>query len=202
MDLIKIGAFIAKRRKMKNLTQFELAERLNITDRAVSKWERGKSLPDSSVMLSLCKVLEISVNDLLSGEIVSMNNEELEKKLVEVVKAKEDADRRLLALECVVITLSIIILLITALISSYIPMADWKRIVIIVAGLIVCVIGLVFSMKIEQVAGYYECKRCGHRYIPTLKSMWTSMHMGRIRYLKCPNCLKKSWQKKVSSKEK
>ncbi|MBE5757233.1 MAG: helix-turn-helix transcriptional regulator [Clostridiales bacterium] len=201
MDLIKIGMFIANRRKMKNLTQFELAEKLNVTDRAVSKWERGKSLPDSSIMLFLCKVLEISVNDLLSGEVVSMNNEELEKKLVEVVKAKEDADRRLLALECIVITLSIIILLISALISSYIPMADWKRIVIIIAGLIVCVVGLVFCIKIEQVAGYYECKKCGHRYIPTLKSMWASMHMGRTRYLKCPNCGKKSWQKKVISKE-
>ena len=68
MDLSKIGAFIAEQRKKQGLTQSQLAEMLYITDRAVSKWERGKSMPDSSIMLDLCKALKISVNDLLSGE--------------------------------------------------------------------------------------------------------------------------------------
>ena len=61
-------------RKNARLTQAELAEKLNITDRAVSKWENGKSMPDSSVMLELCQILKITVNDLLSGEVVSVNN--------------------------------------------------------------------------------------------------------------------------------
>ena len=64
MDQIKIGKFIAERRKNKNLTQFQLAEKLNITDRAVSKWENGKSMPDSSIMLDLCKELEDKVDKL------------------------------------------------------------------------------------------------------------------------------------------
>ena len=83
MDQVKIGKFIAECRKKNQLTQVQLAEKLNITDRAVSKWERGKSMPDSSIMLELCKILKISVNDLLSGEVVTMDayNENLEKNL-------------------------------------------------------------------------------------------------------------------------
>ena len=69
MDQVKIGRFIADRRKTAKLTQLQLAEKLGITDRAISKWETGKSLPDSSIMLQLCSLLDITVNDLLSGEI-------------------------------------------------------------------------------------------------------------------------------------
>ena len=68
MDQIKIGKFIAESRKKNNLTQMQLAEKLNITDRAISKWENGKAMPDSSIMLDLCNELKISVNELLSGE--------------------------------------------------------------------------------------------------------------------------------------
>ena len=94
MDQIKIGRFIAERRKMKDFTQSQLAEKLGITDRAVSKWETGRSLPDSSIMLELCEILEITVNDLLCGEVVSMTeyNKEMEKKMLELVKEKEKAD--------------------------------------------------------------------------------------------------------------
>ena len=67
MDQVKIGKFVAERRRNVNLTQMQLAEMLNITDRAVSKWETGKSMPDSSIMLELCDILKISVNDLLCG---------------------------------------------------------------------------------------------------------------------------------------
>ena len=166
MDLLKIGKFIAERRKAKELTQLQLAEKLNITDRAVSKWETGKSLPDSSIMLELCKELEITVNDLLSGEVVTMEdyNKEMEKKLVEMVKEKEKADKHLLRLE-------------------------------VVRGV------LGFSIKIEQTAGYYKCSKCGHAYVPTLKSVLWSPHMGRTRQMKCPKCGVKSWQKKVISKD-
>ena len=67
MDQIKIGGFIAECRKKANLTQMQLAEKLDITDKAVSKWERGITMPDTSIMLELCKNLGISVNELLSG---------------------------------------------------------------------------------------------------------------------------------------
>ena len=203
MDQVKIGKFIAERRKKANLTQMQLAEKLNITDRAVSKWETGKSMPDSSIMLELCCVLGISVNDLLSGEVVGMDNynNEMEKKLIEMVKEKEASDRRLLTLEWVIGVLSVIVLIVPVEISAYFPMENWQRIVLIVSGLIPCFIGILFAVKIEQVAGYYECKHCKHKYVPTYKAVNLAPHMGRTRYMKCPKCSKKSWQKKVISKD-
>ncbi len=87
MNQTKTGKFIARCRKEKNLTQAQLAEKLNITDRAVSKWETGKSMPDSSIMLALCEILGISVNELLSGEAVDMEHYE------------QKADENLLALK-------------------------------------------------------------------------------------------------------
>ncbi len=71
---MKIGKFIAACRKEKGLTQMQLAEKLNITNRAVSKWETGKSMPDVSIMLELCSELDINVNELLSGERIPMEN--------------------------------------------------------------------------------------------------------------------------------
>ena len=68
MNQIKIGKFIASLRKEKGLTQMMLADRLGISDKTVSKWERGAGLPDVSLMLPLCETLEISVNELLTGE--------------------------------------------------------------------------------------------------------------------------------------
>ena len=88
MDQVKIGMFISMCRKKQNLTQAELAEKLGITDRAISKWETGSSLPDASLMLDLCDILNISVNDLLSGEKVKMNeiNNKQEQMILEIVK--------------------------------------------------------------------------------------------------------------------
>ena len=77
MNNIKIGKFIAECRKKNNLTQMQLAEKLNITDRAISKWETGKCLPDVSIMSELCKELNITLNELLSGERENNNSEQL-----------------------------------------------------------------------------------------------------------------------------
>ncbi len=204
MDQVKIGKFIAECRKRENLTQMQLAEKLNITDRAVSKWENGKSMPDSAIMLDLCEILKISVNDLLCGEKVAMENynKELENNLLEMVRQKEKADKRLLTLEVVIGITSFAVFFAMLIIASLATMDDWVRILMIsisaVAFLAIC-----FTLiRIEQVAGYYECKNCGHRYVPTYKAIMSSMHMGRTRYMKCPECQKRSWQKKVVSKDK
>lgn len=203
MDQIKIGRFIAERRKANNLTQMQLAELLNITDRAVSKWENGKSMPDSSIMLELCKILKISVNDLLCGEVVTMENynKNSEKKLLEMVRLKEDNDKQMLMLEWVIGILSIIILFVPILIAALLPMEDWQRTVIIFAGFIPAIIGFFFALKIEQVAGYYQCKECGHKYVPAYTAVYLAPHLGRTRYMKCPKCRNRSWQKKVLTKE-
>ena len=196
-----IGQFIADCRKAKNLTQMQLAEKLNITDRAVSKWETGKSLPDASIMLQLCEILEIKVNELLMGEKIMENyNKTMENKLIEMVKEKEQKDKQLLTLEWVIGILSCLVLSIPIIIGSHVPIEkDWVRNVIIFSGFIPAIVGLCFAIKIEQVAGYYECRICGHRYVPTYKAVNLSMHIGRTRKMKCPNCGKKSWQKKVIS---
>ncbi len=203
MDQAKIGRFIAQRRKQVNLTQMQLAEKLNITDRAVSKWETGKAMPDSSIMLELCGVLKITVNDLLSGEVVTMDNynKELENKLLEMVKQKEESDKRLLTLEWVVGILSCIVLFVPIFVAAMLPMEEWLRTVLVFSGFIPAMIGLHFAMKIEQTAGYYACKHCNHRYVPTLNAMYIAAHIGRTRYMRCPRCRKISWQKKVLSKE-
>ena len=203
MDQMKIGRFIAERRKKANLTQRQLAEKLGITDRAISKWETGKAMPDTSLMLDLCSILAISVNDLLSGEVIAMDNynKQLENNLLEMVKQKESADKRLLTLEIiigVVVTTAFFALI---MIAAFIQMDVWLKIVLIVIGAVPFLTGMIYGLRIEQVAGYYECAKCGHRHVPAYSSVFFAMHAGRTRYMKCPACHEKSWQKKVISKE-
>ncbi|MBR2465257.1 MAG: helix-turn-helix transcriptional regulator [Clostridia bacterium] len=203
MDQVKIGRFIAERRKNAGLTQMQLAEKLSITDRAVSKWETGRTLPDAAIMLELCAILSISVNDLLCGEVVSVDNygKELEKRLLEVVKEKEQSDKHLLMLEWVVGIFSCIVLFVPIFIAAFLPIEEWKRVLICFSGFLPAFVGFFFTVRIEQVAGYYECRHCGHKYVPTYRAMQRAMHAGRTRYMKCPHCQKRSWQKKVISKE-
>ena len=154
-------------------------------------------------MLELCGILGITVNDLLSGEVIQMENynKEMENRLIDMVREKEQSDRHLLALEWVIGILSVIVLFVPILIGALLPMEDWKRLILVFSGFIPCFVGICFTVKIEQVAGYYACKECGHRYVPTYKAVNLSMHMGRTRYMRCPKCGKKSWQKKVLRKE-
>ena len=203
MDQVKIGKFIAECRKKENLTQMQLAEKLNITDRAISKWETGKSLPDSSIMLELCDVLGISVNDLLCGEVVSMDNynKELENNLLDMIKQKEQADKRLLSVEVFIGITATIVLFVLIFVAAFIQMETWLKISLIVFGFILFLAGCFYALRIEQVAGYYECKHCKHRYVPTYKAVNMAMHMGRTRYMRCPKCGTMSWQKKMVSKE-
>lgn len=203
MDQIKIGKFISERRKLLKLTQSQLAEKLNITDKAVSKWETGRSMPDSSVMLELCRILEISVNDLLSGEVVSMENynKEMEKNLLEAIKQKEKADKRLLNLEIFIGFLGGAALLASVMVASFAEISEWLRITLIAGGFVVFIPIIVYCVRIEQVAGYYECQKCKYRYVPKFSSVLNAPHVNRTRYMRCPKCNEKSWQKKVLSKD-
>ena len=202
MDQIKIGKFIAECRKKNNLTQMQLAEKLNITDRAISKWENGKGMPDSGIMLDLCNELKISVNELLSGEVIKMDvyNEKLEQNLIDMVKQKEESDKRLLTMEIVIGVLISIVFFVLILIASFGEMEDWLRVALIITGFIPFMIMVPFAIRIEQIAGYYECQKCHHKYIPTYSSVLWAMHMNRTRYMKCPKCNQRSWQRKVISK--
>ncbi len=202
MDQIKIGKFIQERRKEKRLTQSELAEKLDVTDRAVSKWENGNCIPDASNIQELCKILNITINDLFSGCVVDMrdNEKKLEENLLEMIKIKEKRDKELLILEIFIGVIVSIIMFLCIMIASFVQMENWIRIVLIVFGIIPFAIGISYAIRIEQIAGYYECSNCNYKYIPTYKSVLFSMHVNRTRKMKCPNCNKKSWHKKVISK--
>ena len=202
MDQIKIGKFIQERRKEKRLTQSELAEKLDVTDRTVSKWENGNCIPDASNIQELCKILNITINDLFSGCVVDMrdNEKKLEENLLEMIKIKEKRDKELLILEIFIGVIVSIIMFLCIMIASFVQMEDWIRIVLIVFGIIPFAIGISYAIRIEQIAGYYECSNCNYKYIPTYKSVLFSMHVNRTRKMKCPNCNKKSWHKKVISK--
>ncbi len=206
MDQVKIGKFIAQKRKERGLTQMQLAEKLGMTDRAVSKWETGKSLPDASIMLELCGLLKITVNDLLSGEVISMENynEKTEKNLIEMVRQKEQSDKRLLTMEIVIGIISTVFLFAMIAVGTVLMTMGaqiWIFFLLFGLGIVQFIVAMMFCLRIEQVAGYYECRKCGHKYVPTYKSVNMAMHMGRTRYMKCPECGKKSWQRKVVSKD-
>lgn len=201
MDQVKIGNFIKQKRKEKELTQSELAEKLNVTDRAISKWENGICMPDSGIIAELCKILNITINDLFSGEVVDMKDSEkrLEKNLLEIIKIKEQKDKQLLSLEIFIGILVSIILFVCVFVASYIEIKEIYRLLLIIAGFIPFIIGIAYCLRIEQTAGFYECEKCRHKYIPTFKSVLWAMHVNRTRYLKCTKCGNKSWNKKVLS---
>ena len=203
MDQIKIGKFIAACRREQNLTQAELAACLNITDRAISKWETGRGMPDASIMLDLCHALQISVNDLLHGEKVATQEytQKSDELLIALAKQKEENDKQLLSLEVLIGLFSVIILLGLILAASLISMPAWARILLIISGLALGFTGIFFALKIEQMAGYYECSCCGHRYVPTFKAVNMAPHMGRTRKMICPSCGKKCWHRKVLTKD-
>lgn len=202
MDQMKIGGFIAERRKQCGYTQMQLAEKLNITDRAVSKWETGRSMPDSSIMPELCKLLGITLNDLFNGEVVVMEDykKKSEELIIEMTRQKEAADKKLLSLEIVIGILAMLAPFCMIVLASFVTMPDWLRICLIIVGFVPCIIGIMYALKIEQTAGYYECAECGHRYVPSFRSVLFAPHFGRTRRMTCPKCHRKSWQKKVINK--
>ena len=202
MDIVKIGKFIAECRKGKNLTQMQLAEKLNITDRAVSKWERGKALPDSSIMLELCDILNISVNELLSGEKIDMENntEKNEQLLLEMAKELEKKNKTIWTAMWAIMIISIIALLAGISIAAFfIPEGVWQ-LVTIIGVTVVFLIPCFYALKLEVSVGAYKCKNCGHEIVPTYLEALNAMHMGTTRYLKCPNCHQRTWCKKVLKK--
>ena len=156
-------------------------------------------MPDVGTMQELCEILSISVNDLFSGEKVDMKNNEkkLEENLLEMTRLKEEKDRQLLKLEIVIGYTASISFLVLIFVASFVEMQTWIRITLIIIGLVIFIYGASNAIKIEQVAGFYECPKCHHKYIPTYKSVFLSQHIGRTRKMVCPNCGKKSWHKKV-----
>ncbi len=202
MDQIKIGKFIAECRKNKNMTQAQLAEKVGVTDRAVSKWENGRSMPDTSIMLELCGELGITVNDLLCGERIVMENNQQknEELLLDMAKELEQKNKTIWNAMWTIMTVSIVGLIGgLAIIAFFVPEGPWM----LVAILALCVIFLIpcfYALKLEVSVGAYKCKNCGYEIVPTYMQALNAMHRGTTRYLKCPKCNKRTWCKKVLKK--
>ena len=199
MDQIKIGRFIAECRKKANLTQMQLAEKLGITDKAISKWERGVAMPDTSIMLELCDILCISVNELLSGEKISMenNNQKNEQLMLDMAKELKKKNKIIWSSMWAILIVSMIALIAGIFVAAYlIPEGTWQLVAILgicIAFLIPCF----YALKLEISVGAYKCKNCGHEIVPTYTQALNAMHRGTTRYLKCPSCNKRTWCKKV-----
>ena len=201
MDQLKIGKFIAECRKTKNLTQMQLAEKLGITDKAISKWERGIAMPDSSTMLELCDILGISVNELLSGEKISMeNNQKNEQLLLDMAKELERKNKIIWTSMWAIMVMSMIALFAGIFIAAFlIPEGIWQ-LVTIIGICIVFLIPCFYALKLEVSVGAYKCKNCGHEIVPTYKEILMAKHRGFTRYLRCPKCNKRTWCKKILKK--
>ena len=202
MDQQKIGKFIAECRKEKELTQMQLSEKLGITDKAVSKWERGLALPDSSIMLELCDIIGISVNELLSGEKIIMDesNQKNEQLLLDMAKELEKKNKTIWNAMWTIMTVNIIGLLGgLAIVAFFMPEGPWMLVAILALSALF-LIPCFYALKLEVSVGAYKCKKCGYEIVPTYMQALGAMHRGTTRYLKCPKCKKRTWCKKVVSK--
>ena len=199
MDQIKIGKFIAECRKKNNLTQMQLAEKLNITDRAISKWENGKGMPDSSIMLDLCNELKISVNELLSGEMISVENKnkKQEQILLDMTKQIEQKNKIIWTSMWVIMAVSITALIIGIFIAAFLIPEGIEQLISIFGICIVFLIPCFYALKLEVSVGAYKCKNCGYEIMPTYSEALWAMHRGTTRHLKCPKCNKRTWCKKI-----
>mgnify|MGYP002527852584 FL=1 len=208
MEQIKIGKFIASCRKEQGMTQAVLAEMLGISDRAVSKWETGKSMPDSGIMLELCELLKINVNELLSGEHITMEdyNAKSEEVILGLKSENEKYAKRLLRSEAYIVVVGVVASLAMIIAGTIIALKNGENdplaVVLIVSGCVIVVAAALIGLGIEVKTGYYECAECGHIYKPSslLKTAF-AIHMNTTRYMKCPKCGKRCWQKKVLTKD-
>ncbi len=202
MDQIKIGKFISEMRKEQNLTQRQLADSLSISDKTISKWERGKGLPEVSLMMPLCDILGISVNELLNGEKIVMENNERknDQLLLKMAKELEEKNKTIWRTMWVIMIVSITALLAGIFLTAFlIPEGPWQ----LVSMLGICIVFMIpcfYAVKLEVSVGAYKCKNCGNEFVPTYKEVMMAMHRGFTRHLVCPECGKRTWCKKVIKK--
>ncbi|MBQ8375141.1 MAG: helix-turn-helix transcriptional regulator [Clostridia bacterium] len=194
MDQIKIGKFIAELRKERGLTQRELADLLAISDKTVSKWERGSGLPEVSLMLPLCKELGITVNELLSGKRLEAfeYQQNAEANIMKLINEKEETKRKII-LAVIVVFITLLAGISLLLVSELAELPDDWRIALVVIALVVIFGGCGVAATLEMTSGAFECAKCGERFIPTAGAYIMGMHTITRRYLKCPKCGKKSW---------
>ncbi len=188
MDQIKFGKFIAKERKSKGYTQRKLADILGISDKTVSKWERGNGFPDVSLLLPLCEELGISVNELPAGERVSEEEyqRKAEENMLNLVKEAQESKKKII-LSAAVAGLSLVAAAPLFVISGALEMETWLRVVIVA-----CIL--------DRDAGAFECPEYHERFVPEMGEYIMGAHTITKRKLRCPKCGSSSYCKHVLTK--
>ncbi len=204
MNQVIIGKFISSERKQKGYTQRQLADKLGISDKTISKWETGNGFPEVSLLLPLCEHLDITVNELLSGQRLMENEykQKAEENMVNMIKEKEAnlKSMRLSAIIGIIATITFVTLVIVvAVYGEVIPLIP-KLLLLTLACSVFCV-GLCVAMQGERTIGYYQCPKCRDYFTPTFWQYTKGLHIITTRRLACPHCKQKIWAKKVMSKE-
>lgn len=195
MDIVKIGYFIRECRKNKNLTQKQLADKLYVEPKTISKWETGKGLPDVSIMKNLCNELGISLSELFIGDYIKEESNDLliEKLIIDELKKEKIQNKKKLIGEiligCAFIGSVITLILLVGIVS----IATYLKIIFIVLSFIFIFVGLFGLILLDVNIGYFECAECHERFIPSIKDYVFGMHTLKKRKLKCPICGKKTW---------
>lgn len=189
MDQIQIGKFIAQVRKEKDLTQRQLADLLSISDKTVSKWECGKGLPEVSLMLPLCDTLQITVNDLLSGERVSDTNyqRKAEENMMNLIQENEE-NRKRMVLSIITGGITVIAVISIAVIVSYLSLPTVVRILLLMVAAGVAAAGIGAASMLDIRAGFFECPSCKGLFVPGMNEYIKAYHTFTRRRLTCPHC--------------
>ena len=204
MDQVKIGKFISDERKAKGYTQKQLSELLGISDKTISKWECGNGFPEASLLLPLCNELEITVNELLTGERISQQNykKKAEENMVNMIREKEENKQKILLTTMigVISTITFVTLLLVVCFYTDVIILPIKMVLMVIA-ISVFGVGLYVAMWGDRKIGYFKCRNCNELFTPTFMQYNMGMHLLSTRYLKCPHCKTRTWCKKVMTKE-
>lgn len=169
MDLSKIGNFIAKCRKDKGLTQKELADKLDLSEKTICKRERGGGFPDVNLILSLCKVLEIDVNELLTSE--KLDNETYRKKADEnLVYLMDKTNPKVkYVLSVISIFSTIIFLIFVVLLVRYVIEDLLVQIALLIGSFIIMILNILVGVIISLNFEVYQCAHCKEKFVPSFK---------------------------------
>lgn len=159
MDIIKIGNFIRECRKNKNLSQKQLADKLFIEPKTISKWETGNGLPDVSIMKNLCNELDISLSELFIGEYVKDESYELITKqiLLNEFEKERIRNKKNLIGEILIGCAFIAVVIILILFAGFAPIATYLKIILVALALIFIVVGITGLIILDANIGYFEC---------------------------------------------
>ena len=204
MDQVKIGKFISDERKAKGYTQKQLSELLGISDKTISKWECGNGFPEASLLLPLCNELEITVNELLTGERISQQNykKKAEENMVNMIREKEENKQKILLTTIIGVISTITFVTLLLVVCFYTDVITLSiKIVLMIIALSVFGVGLYVAMWGDRKIGYFKCRNCNELFTPTFMQYNMGMHLLSTRYLKCPHCKTRTWCRKVMTKE-